>query len=260
MKSLNKTSRCLIVILGFFAAINAGRSDVIRLVGDSWCPFSCAAGSERQGLFVELSRLLLESKGHTVQYEEASWARAVQDTRANTYTAIAGALKADAPDFVFPKSSFASQRSCLFVKKGSKFKYSGLESLNAKLLGAVKDYTYGDPIDQYLSKNSNDPKKVDLVTGTNTALKLFKKLIDSRIEVAAEDQSVQAFVVSSNPELASEQIVNAGCQAAVPLFVAFGPANPKSKLYAQQLSQAFEAQKNSQSVREIYKKYGVNLR
>ncbi len=252
MNMVKILNRCGAALLCFFV-LNFAHSDEITLAGDPWCPFTCDPASDKPGLIVEVAKELLESAGHKVIYKEVAWARAVNDTRDNKINAVAGALKADAPDFIFPSVSWANQKSCFFVKKGSAWKYKGVDSLKDQKIGAVQDYTYGEPFDSYV-KNS---KSVDLVSGTGTTLKLFKKLQDSRVAIIIEDETVAAYTLVNDKSLAGSEIVKVGCLKATPLYVTFSPKNPKSKDYAKSLSESFKKFKTSPKMKEILSRYGL---
>ncbi len=243
----------------FFYSIQ-GFADVVKLAADPWCPFSCDSKDQNKGLFVDLATELFQSSGHQVSYETLAWSRALIVTRSQQYHAVVGALKTDAPDFIYPTQSWADQKSCFFVKKGSAWKYKDISSLEQVSLGVVKDYTYGDPLDPYIAKHASDSKKIDFMSGTGTIVKLIKKLQAGRVGVIVDDESVVNYHLKTNAELASAEILNVGCLKAVPLYIAFGPNHPKAKDYARLLSEQFEKQKHSSKIKELYKRYGVVLR
>lgn len=252
MNKVKILNRCGAAIC-FVFAINFAFSDEISVAGDPWCPFTCDSTSDRPGLIVEVTKEVLGAVGHKVTYKEVAWARAVNDTRDNKINAVAGALKGDAPDFIFPSVSWANQKSCFFVKKGSAWKYKGVDSLKDQKIGAVQDYTYGEPFDTFVKKS----KTVDLVSGTGTTVKLFKKLLDNRVGIIIEDESVAAYNLANDNSIDQNEILKVGCLKASPLYVAFSPKNPKSKDYAKSLSESFKKFKTTPKMKEILSRYGL---
>jgi polar amino acid transport system substrate-binding protein len=225
--------------------------------GDPWCPFTCQQESDKPGILIEIAKKIFADAGHSVTYQTLAWSRAVSETREGQIAGVAGALKSDAPDFVFPTASAVSQKSCFYVKKSSQWKFKDVTSFRGHSLGAVKDYTYGDPLDGFIASQDPEAKKIDFVTGTGTTKKLFKKLAAGRNDMIVEDQSVAAYNLANDAELKGVDVAEAGCLRAVPLYVAFSPHNPKSLEYAKIFSQGFERFKKTPEFKSLLKRYGL---
>lgn len=229
--------------------------ETIKVAADPWCPFTCSARSVKPGLMVELLRAAL-GKEVAIEYKEMPWARAIEETRRGEINGIVGALKADAPDFIYPAVPAGLQKSCFFVGPKSTWKYTGIASLKGKTLGAVKNYTYGEPIDAYIEK-SKDLPALDFMTGVNAGERLLRKLSDDRIEITIEDASVAEYLQKEHPELAKAGIKKAGCLKPQPLYIAFSPESKVSKELAQKFSQGMRALKAQKKDKVIYSKYGL---
>ncbi len=120
----------------------------------------------------------------------------------------------------------------------------------------MKDYSYVEPIDGYISK-SKDSSKLDLITGTDTGERLLRKLKDKRIELMIEDESVVKSLLKIHPDLQAAGIKQVDCLKAQPLCVAFSPANKLSKVWAEKFSEGMKKLKSGKRVQEIYSKYGL---
>ena len=232
-------------------------SEELLIVGDPWCPFTCTAGGSKPGILVEVAQEIFLVKGHTVKYENINWARAIEETRAGRFHAVAGALKADAPDFVFPSRSTGSQKSCFFSKAGLTWNYQGVSSLKGHVLSVVNDYAYGGQLDAYIAQHREDAHSIDVLSGTGTSLKLLKKIVDSRSELMIDDATVIAYTLKNEKDFPIEQVRQAGCLDPVPLYIAFSPKNPKSKVYAQILSDGVRKLIASGRMAKIYERYGI---
>ena len=106
------------------------KGEEITIASDPWCPFTCEPSLEKPGLMIEVAREIFKSKGISVNYSVSAWNRAIIDTRENKLNAVAGALKSDAPDFIYPTENIAQQKSCFYVLKDSKWKYEGSNQVN----------------------------------------------------------------------------------------------------------------------------------
>ncbi len=247
---------CTISVISF-VAIEPLFADEVVMAADPWCPFTCVAGSDHEGLLVDVARKVFEGTGHKFKYQTLNWARALEETRDGKFNGVLGSLKTDAPDFTFPASSVANQASCFYVKKDSVWVYKGVNSLESVFLGAVLDYTYGDPVDAYIARVAKNSKRLDLVSGVDATKKLFLKLLDGRNDVVIEEKSVVDYVLSNTADLKNAQVKAVGCLKESPLFVAFSPKNPNSKKYAKLFDQEFKKIKSSPQWAEILKKYNL---
>ncbi|MDG0817864.1 substrate-binding periplasmic protein [Bdellovibrio svalbardensis] len=233
-------------------------ADEIKIAADPWCPFSCESTNEKPGVFLDVAKKVFAAHGHQVTYEKVNWARAVSDTRNGKFVAIVGALKLDAPDFIFPEESFIDQKSCFYVSKGSAWRYKDISSLSNVLLGAVQDYTYGEPLDAYIARKKNDSARIDFVAGVGTTAKLLKKMADLRNDVIVEDKSVVDYNLKNNRDLQGIKMQLAGCLPSAPMYIAFSPRNPKSKEYAKIFSEGLRKMRKTKELEAIFQSYGIS--
>lgn len=247
--------KLIIISFGFFININTTYAETIKVAADPWCPITCDANSEKPGVLIEVAKKIFEAEGYEFIYESIAWAKAVDDTRENKFNAVAGALQTDAPDFIFPESSVIMQKSCFFTKNRKSKYQSDLKFLEGQTLGIVKDYTYGNPLDDYVKTHE---KSVDAVFGTNTTQNLFLKLISNKIQVFVEDKSVADYFLFSEKNIeGTNEIINAGCLKPEPLYIAFSPKNPKSKEYADIFSKGVTKLAEKKELQKIFSKYGL---
>ena len=247
-----------IAVIAFAPTTFAG-GDVIRLAGDPWCPFVCSVEPKLPGFGVEIARRAFELAGHSTEFSEMAWAKAVVDARGGKKDALVGALKADAPEFIFPKNSIGRQISCFYTLKKSNWSYSGNASLSKKALGVVNDYKYGSPLDQYIEHNQANHQLIDQIAGIDTVRRQVRKLVSSRVDVFVEDQSVMAFFFQHDGAEYSNQLRKAGCLKGVELYVAFSSADPEaSRLRAAEFDRGVATLNASGELKKIMAKYGLN--
>ncbi|MDN3718985.1 transporter substrate-binding domain-containing protein [Roseibium salinum] len=122
----------------------------MTFAADSWCPVNCAPGSERPGYMVEIVEAILEPKGYDVRYVNVNWSRALLYARSGRFDAVLGALKGDAPDFVFPAEPQGETEIGIFVPKSSSWQYTSEASLKDKRIGLIRDYAYGEELERHI--------------------------------------------------------------------------------------------------------------
>lgn len=231
-------------------------SETLTFKADVWCPFNCEPKGEQQGFLIDLAKAALEPLGHKVEYSNLNWARAIVDTRDGKYTAIVGAAKSDAPDFIFPSTALGFARNCFYGKKDATWSYQGIASLKGITFGVVKDYTYEDEVDEYIKTNMKDPKKIDVVAGDNPLELNLKKVNAGRITAFIEEDSVLRNYFFRN-KLPDDSIKNLGCVKESEIFIGFSPKNPKSAEYAKAISSKIEEMRKEGSFSKILAQYGI---
>ncbi len=227
----------------------------ITIRADDWCPYTCQPDSDKPGFLIEIAQYLFGKKGDVVDYQVMPWARAILETREGRYHSIAGAFKGDAPDFIFPENELAISVSALFAKQEKSWKFKDISSLESIAVGVIRDYSYGEQLDQYIEKHKKDTQKIQIVSGDNALELNIKKLILGRIDVFLEDPSVMSDYLAHHP--LQEKIVNIGTVSHDKIYIAFSPHFPASREYAQILSDGIKEMRMSGKLQEILAKYGL---
>jgi polar amino acid transport system substrate-binding protein len=248
----------LILSVLLISAVSSS-ADTITIVADEWCPYNCNPESDKPGYMIEIAAAVFQKSGHAVDYKTVNWSRAIDKTRKGKYTAIVGASKGDAPDFIFSDQEQGVIRNTFFVIKGNSWKYSGIDSLAQIRLGVIQDYDYGQIINPYLKKNSNPPQ-VQFVKGDNALELNIKKIEAGRIDAFLEDENV--FLLKAAEMGKTGLFSNAGYEINPEgdnkIYIAFSPSNMKSKEYATILSKGMEEIRRSGILRDILTRYGLS--
>jgi polar amino acid transport system substrate-binding protein len=239
----------LFVVLAMFSVVSPLHADTITLVADPWIPYTGEEGGEEAGFMIEFAVKVLEKAGHSVVYKNVPWDQAVEETRKGKYNAIVGAYKEDAPDFIFPENEQGLGSNSFFVSTGNPWKYSGVESLKGKKIGIMSGYSYGEVMDKFFKGNPDVVAESDLV-------KLLEKLSEGKIDTIIEDNNV--FMDAAMKNYMDEDVAEAGSVGEHNLiYVAFSPADSKSKGYADVLSKGMVELRQSGTLKTILEKYGL---
>ncbi len=260
-----KKSFSILVLLCLCAACPArADQETITLVADEWCPYNCAPNSEKPGYMVEIATAAFARHGISVKYITLPWARAIEDTRDNKYTAIIGAYYNDAPDFIYPETPQGLCRFSFYVKKDDPWQFRNIDSLKTRTLGAINDYSYSVALDDYISTENEQSGRVQILSGESAIQNNIKKLLAGRINTYVEDRQVMAYTLSHKDyDSIRDTLRDAGTLPDQDdgngiIFIAFSPHNPKSAAYARILSDETKAMMHSGEMKTILTKYGID--
>ena len=247
-----------IFLVGLLGWAMPATADEISIVADEWAPYNGDPNSATPGYGIEIAKQVFEAAGHTVVYKILPWSRAIESTRKGKYSAIIGAYKEDAPDFIFPQEEFGLSEMALFVKRGGpweSWEYNGLESLKKVKVGAAHGYSYGEVVDKFFEDN---PEIVNYAHGDDPLTKNIKMLLAGRFAVLIEDPNV-LFAKAKKMGVSDQIIKTRGKQATegIEVYIAFSPKNSKSKEYAQILDKGINQLKASEQLEAILSKYGL---
>ena len=231
-------------------------ADVITLRADEWCPYNCQPNSQNPGFIIEIAEAVFKKAGHTIDYQVMPWARAIEDTKKGKFNGIVGSGRDDAPGFIFPETEQGQMLGSFYVKKGESWQFSGVASLKDKTLGVIKDYTYRNDINAYITEHEKDSKLIQMASGDAPLDINVKKLLAGRIQVLLEDVNVMSLYLKENSQQNVLQI--AGQLTPDNIYIAFAPENPKSADYAKILSEGIVELRKNGTLKTILEKYGLS--
>ncbi|MBK6639556.1 MAG: transporter substrate-binding domain-containing protein [Rhodocyclaceae bacterium] len=253
------TRRIIFSLLGAvsIAASGSAFADKVVIAGDFWCPFNCDPKGANPGYMVEIAKLTLGKAGHTVDYQIKPWARAIDDARSGAISGVIGAVVDDVPDFVFPKAELGAVSDAAFVLNSSNWVYKDMGSLEQVSIGVINGYAYSTKeLNDYIKKNAKNSKRVQFANGDNAQEMSVNKLVGKRMDVIIEAPAVFWYTVN---QMKMQDKVKAAGVLSKPAntYIAFSPKNPKSKDYAQLLSDGIDDLRKSGELKVILKKYGL---
>jgi polar amino acid transport system substrate-binding protein len=234
--------------------------EVVSIVADVWCPYNCDPKSDKPGFMIEIAKQVFEPKGIKVEYKAMPWERAIEETRKGSYTAIVGAAKNDAPDFLFPSEALGNSTNAFYVKADSSWKFEDISSLNKIALGVIEGYTYESSLDEYIESNKGNPSKIQSISGDTAIDQNFKKLLKGRIGAYLENINVAQKHISDNSlwgkfKMAGQMVTEDVEEQH--LFIAFSPVNERSQDYARMLSEGVQELRKSGKLKDILNRYNV---
>lgn len=238
------------VVLLFSLSVSQARE--ISLVADEWCPYNCAIGLGHDGILVDLAREIFNQPGEKVTYSILPWARAIRETRAGRHNAIIGAMKPDAPDFLYPSSPQVYSATVIVSRLSQPIRK--LEEVRYDRVGNILDYAFGESVDTWLKKLPHG--QLITVPGDNDPLaRLIAMLESGRIDLFMEDEAVYNYQMSVNPTQSSFHVSRVSDEID-DLYLAFSPSRTDSSELVARLSEAMKSPAIKQKLKEIRAKYG----
>jgi polar amino acid transport system substrate-binding protein len=231
-------------------------SNVITIVADDWCPYNCVPDSKTPGYIIELATEIFSKAGYQLKYEYVPWSRVIKGVENGTYDGAVGAAKGDIPSALFPEEEEGMATNHVFVRKGEKWQYAGIDSLKQVRLGVVGDYYYNDEINAYIAANPNSPK-IDVTRGDDAVEQSLKKLLTNQIDVYIEDLNV-FYYTAAQAGLDKDKFAIAGLvDEPQPIYIAFSSKNPEAEKWARILSDGIKEFRSSGHLAEILQRYGM---
>jgi ABC-type amino acid transport substrate-binding protein len=235
------------------------QAKVIRLVGTSWCPYTCDY-KKHNGFISEYIESLLNKHGYQLELSILPWADAIKQSKAGKFDGLITAVKQEAPDFVFTEVPSDIQVSCFYVLPNQTWTYEGLDSLGEQKIGVIKDYAYGAPFDEWhknLAANQAQTASQSYVsTKTDPLEDLLEQLQAQKISTFIEDSYVLShFLYRLNTK--ELPIKKAGCLGENPFYLAMNPESPHASSIIALLNKALTSPKNLQLKHYIKRRYGL---
>jgi polar amino acid transport system substrate-binding protein len=227
----------------------------LRIRADVWCPYNCEPTAERPGFMIEITQRVLAGQGVTLDYQSMPWARALVEAAAGGIDGVVGASLTDARTLVPSSRPLGRSETVLIVRKGEGFGYAGADSLGARRLGVIVDYSYGKEIDAWLEKHKADRNLVQPTSGDDALPTNLRKLLGKRIDVVVEDRAVVERVARAMNLADAIEIVDTGNLD--DLFVAISPKHPRAAELAKLLGDGVENLRRSGELAAIMARYGM---
>ncbi len=256
MKRTTLLGTFLAAHLSLGGAFGTASADVISLRADEWCPYNCKLDSDKPGYMIEIAREIFKRAGHEVDYQVLNWMRSIAETREGRHTAIVGALRVEAPDFIFPGESLGIISGGFAVRKNVHFRYNGPESFEGLTIGAIRGYDYLGGIDKYITAYGKVRTRVQLTSGEDALEQNLKKLVAGRVDVVLDDRNVLNLAIQ---ELGFDHLIDVAEPNGVVKHanIAFSPAHQRASDYAALHTDGIRDLRASGRLAEILGRYGL---
>lgn len=249
--------RTLLLALTFLLLAISAIADTITIRSDSWPPYNDDPKDPKAGYMIEVMKAIYEPLGHKIDYQLMSWDESLENVAKGKFNAVVGAAKEDAENFVFPEETFGGSKNTFFVLKTNKWVYTDSESIKQVKLGVIEDYSYSEVIDDYIKENKKNGKVV-FTRGEEALQLLINRLQTGKVDAVVEDASVMIFALMKMKIPPSEIKAVGTPNDTQNIYVAFSPALPNSKKYAQQFDEGIRKLRSSGKLKQIMSRYNLS--
>ena len=184
-------------MLGIMLMAQAGATEKLRLVADSWPPFTDVS-LPNGGLATDIVSTALRRAGYDTRYEQVPWARAMLGISEGRHDVLINAWFSQERTRIGEFSQeYLLNRIRFLKRKDTTISYQSLEQLNDYLIAVVRGYAYFPAFD-------DDPQlKKFPVHNFSMAARL---LALGRVDLTLEDEYVARFNLAKEPAHVRENI------------------------------------------------------
>lgn len=248
------------LILLFAAAPARGADRTIVLTSDDSPPYAVAAsaGGGAEGFMIDVARAVFEKEGYRVRVDFFPYMRSIQEVREGRADGVLLVAEATAPGLVFLKNPISREKVAFFVRKGSPWRYSGVESLERMRIATGFGFDFADPeIGDFIRrKSAAAPTMVQLISGKDVNSRNFQKLLSDRADIVIATEIIGTYVARQDGIF--DQVEIAGrSKADIIAQTGFDPRNPAAAAYADMLSRGVAELIKSGKMAEIKARYGL---
>ncbi len=250
---INYWKNCLVLVCLCLSGGSA-LADTVTIRADEWYPFNGVPGSDSPGFMIEIAAKALAKGGHTVDYKNMPWERAVDAVQDGSIDCIVGTRKGSL-DLEYPEEAQGVEDTAFYAKPGKQWAFDKAH-LMANKMAVIGGYSYDKGmLDAHIAANQKKGL-VHVSKGTDALDKNIKMLLAGRIDIVVESPFVMAAKLAELGK-AGEVVEVARMNNPYNLYVACSPAKSSSKEYARLLSDGTRALRGSGELKVILDKYGL---
>ncbi len=229
----------------------------LHIRADEWYPMNGEPQSELPGYMIELAQHIFEPMGINVDYQLLPWKRALAEARKGSVDCVVGALKEEAPDFIYPQHHWGIDQASVYVLKQDNWRFKGqLSEFSKRSTGVILGYFYGDGLDEYITQHSGNSMQV--VTGEKPLQQNISKLLAGRINGMIETNSVMKSHLK-HLQISHKIIVAGSVGLPAAMYIACSPIKLNSQRYVNIIDQAMPKLRKSGKLKSILARYGLPL-
>jgi polar amino acid transport system substrate-binding protein len=184
-KRTNKMKKMKKIISLLFALILASSIIQAATLSVATVPLPPFQIDSTTGVDVEVTGTVLKNIGYDSEIQIMSWSRAINLAKQAKIDVLLGCYKTPDRDaaLYFSQEPSSVSRIDLCYRKGADFEYSGIDSLTGKKIGILRDFSYGDAID--------NATHLSLAVGNHLETN-FKKLLSGQLDAVLVNRTVGA--------------------------------------------------------------------
>ncbi|NRB42214.1 MAG: hypothetical protein HRU20_27720 [Pseudomonadales bacterium] len=183
----------------------------LQFAGTDWCPYSCV-DDNKPGIMTEYGQYIFSEIGGSLSVTLMPWNRAMVRALNNEVDGLITASALEAKGLKRTAIATIYYQMCFYVLPESDWEYTGLASIDKIILGGIQGYSYGEPVDAYISVQRNN---VRLIAGNIEMHSRLKTMLElNRIGALIADKQVLQHKIGNS-------LKQVGCLDSTALYFAF---------------------------------------
>lgn len=227
-----------------------GGEEIVLASPAYWCPFSCEAGTRREGFTVDIIRRIFTRQGIQVRLVNENYSRVLSGLRKGRYTASPSTLRNEAADLVFPEEAVSRNRFCFYTRVDDPWSYAGPDSLATRRIGVIQGYAYAPELD---ARITSQPQDFHVFTGNDLTTRLIQQLRLGRLDAFIEEENLVGYSLLGQ----ADNIRSAGCLPGTPGYMAISPGHPRAREYARMFDEGIRELRRSGELEKLLASYGL---
>ncbi|MFB9884946.1 transporter substrate-binding domain-containing protein [Balneatrix alpica] len=226
----------------------ASAEKMTAVYGD-WPPFF-TTDPARPGAAMEIVRAAFASQGMELDIKVLNWSEVIEGTAQGEYDIHSGAWFMEERTMILSFSEPYLQNNIKFIKrKGNSFDYKGLNSLEGKKVGVIKDYGYGDEFNNDLTFTRVEADEL---------MQHIHALVAGEIDLSLEDELVARSIIAEADASLLEQIeFTSGALSTQNLHVAVGNLHADKDKIISAFNAGLKAIKDNGTYEQILQNYDL---
>jgi len=198
----------------------AEQQQPLKIITETWAPFSYQEGDEVKGVITDVVRKVFHDIGVPVEFQVFPWKRAVNMLKKGQGDALYSAsYKAQRATFlIYPKQPIYKVKYLFYAKKGSGFTFDGDVAQLSGKIGAIRGYAYTQAFWDTPQACDNHCYEIEEV---NSLEQNFKKLLKGEIVAFPASQKVAEAMMKKEGYTADQFDVSTTALATKDYFLTF---------------------------------------
>ena len=214
----------------------------------TWAP-CVQAGEEMLGVSVEIVTEAFKTQGYRVDLKLMPWSRSLEELKSGRVdSSVAVWFTEERSTFLAYSEPYLENAVKFIKRRNDDFEYNGIESLNGKTVGVIRNYGYGD---EFLNaKSFRKPASNDFVSNA-------KKLSAKRIDLTIEDELVAKYELAKAGFKVEDFSFTKNALSVNPLYMTVSLSIPQHAEYIEAFNKGLVEIRANGTYDEIMVRYGM---
>ncbi len=196
----NKTMHHSLLVMLIFAGTslaNPSYAEQLKVCYDQWAPMTIfpSEQSAERGVIIDMLDEIYTSQGYELKYYEVPLARGLDMVADGVCDMLPEYIVSESAenDFVYANEKTFAYTTAFVIRKDDPWRYSGIESLEGKLVatGPGWDYSAASPDYQTYIDDPKNAGQVEVIAGYDDVVeRIFQMISDKRIDLYADNDLV----------------------------------------------------------------------